>query len=100
MRRREFITLVGGAVAWPLIARAQQAGPVRGIGALCDHPDSAPIAQSYIAAFRDELAKLGWQEGGNLRIEIRYSAGHTDALKTLAKQLVDLRPGGIFGGGT
>ena len=71
MRRREFITLVGGAVAWPLIARAQQAGPVRVIGALFDQPDNAPIAQSYIAAFRDELAKLGWQEGGNLRIEIR-----------------------------
>ena len=101
MRRREFITIAGGAMAaWPLIARAQQAGPVRVIGALFDQPDNAPIAQSYIAAFRDELAKLGWKEGSNLRIEIRYSAGHTDELKTLAKQLVDLRPDAILGRGT
>ena len=82
MRRREFITLAGGAVvAWPLIARAQQAAPVRVIGALFDQPDTSPVAQSYLAAFRDELTKLGWKEGGNLRIELRWSGGHTDELR-------------------
>ena len=70
MRRREFITLVGSMAAWPLVARAQQAGPVRVIGTLFDLADNTPVAQSYITAFRNELAKLGWKEGSNLRIEI------------------------------
>ena len=100
MRRREFITLLGGAAAWPLIARAQQVGPVQVIGTLFDLTDNTPITQSYITAFRDELAKLGWKEGSNLRIESRFSAGHTDELTTLAKQLVDLRPDAILGRGT
>jgi putative ABC transport system substrate-binding protein len=101
MKRREFITLAGSAVAaWPHIARAQQAGSVRVIGALFDTTDNTPVAQSYIAVFRDELAKLGWNEGSNLRIESLFSGGHTDDLRTLAKQLVDLRPDAILGRGT
>src|SRR5260370_986797 len=100
MGRREFITLRGGAAAWPLIARAQQVGPVQVIGTLFDLTDNTPITQSYITAFRDELAKLGWKEGSNLRIESRFSAGYTDELTTLAKQLVDLRPDAILGRGT
>jgi len=100
MRRREFITLLGGGAAWPLIARAQQVGPVQVIGTLFDLPENTPIAQSYITAFRDELTKLGWKEGSNLRIESRFSASHTDQLRTLAKQLVDLRPDAILGRGT
>ena len=100
MRRREFITLVGSMAAWPLVARAQQAGPVRVIGTLFDLADNTPVAQSYITAFRNELAKLGWKEGSNLRIESRFNAGHTDELRTLAKQLVDLRPDAILGRGT
>ena len=101
MKRREFIRLLGGAAAaWPLIARAQQVGPVQVIGTLFDLPENTPIAQSYITAFRDELAKLGWKEGSNLRIESRFSASHTDQLRTLAKQLVDLRPDAILGRGT
>jgi putative ABC transport system substrate-binding protein len=101
MKRREFITLVGGAVAaWPFIARAQQPDRVRVIGALFDLMDNTPIAQSYFGAFRDELAKLGWKEGSNLRIEARFSAGHTDGLRTLAKQLVDLRPDVLLARGT
>ena len=101
MSRREFIRLLGGAAdAWPLIARAQQVGPVQVIGTLFDLPENTPIAQSYITAFRDELAKLGWKEGSNLRIESRFSASHTDQLRTLAKQLVDLRPDAILGRGT
>ena len=100
MRRREFITLIGGAVAWPLAARAQRADPVRLIGVLFDHAESNSDAQSWLSAFRDELAKLGWKEGTNLRIEIRWSAGNAETLKTSAKELVDLRPDAIFGRGT
>jgi cobalt-zinc-cadmium efflux system outer membrane protein len=75
MRRRTFLGVLGGAAAWPLAGRAQQPDRVRVIGALFDLMDNTPVAQSYIAAFRDELAKLGWKEGSNLRIESRFNAG-------------------------
>jgi putative ABC transport system substrate-binding protein len=101
MKRREFLGIVGTAVLAPLAAaRAQQAGPARLIGALFDQADNSTIPRSYFAAFRDELAKLGWKEGGNLRIEVRWSGGHTAELKTLAKQLIDLRPDAILARGT
>jgi putative ABC transport system substrate-binding protein len=101
MQRREFITFLGGAVATcPFAARAQRADPVRLIGVLFDHAESNSDAQSWLSAFRDELAKLGWKEGTNLRIEIRWSAGNAETLRTSAKELVDLRPDAIFGRGT
>jgi ABC-type uncharacterized transport system substrate-binding protein len=101
MRRRQFLGALGGAAAaWPLAARAQQPDRVRVIGALFDLTDNTSVAQSYITAFRDELAKLGWKEGSNLRIESRFNAGHTDELRTLAKQLVASRPDAILGRGT
>jgi len=96
MRRREFISLLGGmTVAWPLAARAQQAGPVRRIGVLIGFEESDPDVQSWFAAFRGALAKLGWTEGSNLRIELRW-AGDPDRMKTFAKELVDLRPDAIL----
>jgi putative ABC transport system substrate-binding protein len=95
--RREFITLLGGAAAaWPLVARAQRGGQ-RLIGALFGDAQSDPPAQSWFAAFQDALAKLGWREGGNLRIELRWGAGDADRIGTLAKELVDMRPDAIFG---
>ena len=101
MKRREFITLVGGAAAaWPLVARAQQAGAVRVIGVLIDYAASDQAAQSLVTAFRDTLANLGWKEGTNLRIELRWSAGSADKVRTFAKELVDLRPDAILGRGT
>jgi putative tryptophan/tyrosine transport system substrate-binding protein len=97
MRRREFITLVGGVtVAWPLAARAQQAGPVRRIGVLIGFAESDPDVQSWFAAFRGALAKLGWTEGSNLRIELRWAGYDPDRMKTFAKELVDLRPDAIL----
>jgi putative ABC transport system substrate-binding protein len=96
-RRREFITLVGGvAAAWPLAARAQQSERMRRIGVLMGFAESYPAAQSWFAAFRGALAKLGWTEGSNLRIELRWS-GDADRMKRFAKELVDLRPDAIFG---
>ncbi|MGC2078281.1 MAG: ABC transporter substrate-binding protein, partial [Xanthobacteraceae bacterium] len=67
MRRREFITLLGGiSTMWPLTARAQQPDRTPRIGVLMGFAESDPTAQSWVAAFRDALAKLGWSEGNNL----------------------------------
>jgi putative tryptophan/tyrosine transport system substrate-binding protein len=101
LKRREFITLLGGAaVAWPISTRAQQPERMRRLGALIDYAESDPAAQSLIAAFRGELAKLGWAEGRNLRTELRWSAGNADRIRTLAKELVDLQPDAILARGT
>ena len=101
MRRREFITFLGGAAAaWPLAAGAQPAGPVRLVCVLMDYPENDPASQSLVAVFRDELAKLGWKEGGNLRIEVRWSAGSPERVGTFAKELVNLRPDALLGRGT
>ena len=97
MRRREFITLLGGAtVAWPLAARAQQAGPVRRIGVLIGFAESDPDVQSWLTVFWGALAKLGWTEGRNLRIELRWAGDDPDRTKTFAKELVNLRPDAIL----
>src|SRR6516162_9812705 len=99
MRRREFITLLGGvAASWPFAVRAQQPERVRRVGVLMAVAD--PGAQSYVTAFRDALTKLGWAEGSNLKIELRWSAGDADRIRTLAKELVDLRPDVIVGQST
>lgn len=97
MRRREFITLLGGSAAWPLTAQAQQPDRMRLIGVLMAYAESDSSAQSWLAAFRAALAKLGWTQGSNLRIELRWSAADPDTMKKLAKELVDLRPNAIFG---
>ncbi|HVI63146.1 MAG TPA: ABC transporter substrate-binding protein [Bradyrhizobium sp.] len=97
LKRREFITLLGGTAAWPLAAWAQQADRMRLIGVLMAYAESDSTAQSWLAAFRAALAKLGWTEGSNLRIELRWSAADADRMRTLAKELVDLRPNAIFG---
>ena len=97
MRRRQFITLLGGAAAWPLAARAQQSDHMRRIGVLMGFAESDPEAQTWLAAFQGALAKLGWTEGSNLRIELRWGAADPDTIRSLAKELVDLRPDVIFG---
>jgi putative ABC transport system substrate-binding protein len=74
MRRREFISLLSGAAAWPLAARAQQADRVRRIGVLMAHPESDPEYQSYFNAFRHEIAERGWREDRNIKIESRWGA--------------------------
>ena len=91
MRRREFITLLGGAAAWPLAARAQRAEPVRRVGVLTGAAKDSPI-QSQVAAFRERLAMLGWVEGGNLRMDYRFAEGDPDRRAAYAEELVSLRP--------
>jgi putative tryptophan/tyrosine transport system substrate-binding protein len=93
MRRRDFIKVVAGsAVTCPLAARAQPPDRMRLIGVLMGLAESDPAALSEVAAFRGGLAKLGWTEGSNLRIELRWGAGDADRIRTSAKELVDLRP--------
>jgi len=97
MKRREFITLVGGtAAAWPLAARAQQPKPMRLLSVLMGYAESDSAAQSWLVVFRGELAGLGWTEGSNLRMELRWGAADQDKIKTLAKELVNLRPDAIL----
>jgi putative tryptophan/tyrosine transport system substrate-binding protein len=96
MRRREFITMVGGVTVWPLAARAQQAGPVRRIGVLIGFAESDPAVQSWLAALRSALAKLGWTEGSNLQVEFRWAGDDPDRIKRFAKELVNLRPDAIL----
>jgi ABC-type uncharacterized transport system substrate-binding protein len=101
MRRRNFIaSLASVTVARPLAARAQQPNRMRLIGVLMAYAESDSAAQSWLAAFRAALAKLGWTEGSNLRIELRWSAADPDKIRTFAKELVDLRPDAIFGQST
>jgi len=98
MERRAFITLLGGtAVTWPLAARAQQPERMRRIGVLMGFAEHDPAGQSQLAAFQGALSKLGWTEGSNLRIELRWGAADPDRTKALAKELVDLRPDAILG---
>jgi len=94
VRRRAFITLIGGAAcAWPLAVRAQQDGPVRRIGVLMAHTEADPEFQNYLNAFRQALRKLGWLEGRNMRIETRWGAlDDAESRQQAAKELLALRP--------
>jgi putative tryptophan/tyrosine transport system substrate-binding protein len=98
MRRRDFIKVVAGSASfWPLAAHAQQVERTRLIGVLMGFEENDAAAQSWIAAFRDRLTKLGWTEGSNLRMELRWGAGDANRFGAFAKELVDLRPDAIFG---
>ena len=72
MKRREFITLLGGAAAWPLAAHATP-DAVRRIGVLMAHAESDQVGQGFVATFKEELQKLGWTEGRNIRFDIRWA---------------------------
>ncbi len=99
MRRREFIALIASAaVGWPPAARAQkQPNGTRLVAVLMGFAESDPVAQSMAATFRSALAKLGWIEGRNLRIELRWAGPDPDRISTLAKELADVRPEAILG---
>jgi putative tryptophan/tyrosine transport system substrate-binding protein len=101
VKRREFITLLGGtAVAWPLAARAQQSGPMQRIGVLIAGAEDDEEEQLRIAAFQQGLAKLGWTDGHNMRIDYRWAGGDIDRIRALAAELVDLRPDVLFAPGS
>jgi len=101
VKRRDFITLLGGAaVTWPLAARAQQPEGRRRIGVLMNLAERDPESQARIGAFREGLAKLGWTEGRELQIEYRWFAGDSDRARAYAAELVKLKPEVIFAGTT
>ena len=102
IKRREFITLLGGAAAaaWPLAARAQQPRPVRRVGVLMPGTESDQDQQSRITAFQQGLAKAGWTNGRNVQIDYRWGALDTDRTRAFAIELVGLRPDVLFAGNT
>jgi putative ABC transport system substrate-binding protein len=100
MRRREFITLLGGAAAWPRAARAQQPGPMRRMGVLLPHTESDPEAQARVATFRQALQELGWTDGRNIRIDHRFAANLPDRVGAYAAELVGLMPDVILADST
>jgi len=93
VNRRALISLVGGAAAWPLGARAQQSERMRRIGVLMGaFAESDREGQTFVTAFREGLRKSGWTEGRNIRIDTRWVAGETEGMQRLAKELVALQP--------
>ena len=92
MRRRAFITLLGGAAAWPLVARAQQAERMRRIGVLMNVAADDPEGQARIAAFHQGLQEWGWTLGRNARIDVRWGAVDADSSRRYAAELVGLAP--------
>jgi putative ABC transport system substrate-binding protein len=94
MKRREFITLLGGAASLPLAARAEQGERMRRIGVLMNGAATATLPQSYVAAFVQGLRQAGWTEGQNLHIDIRWNAGDAALARIYAAQLI--RPPGLY----
>jgi putative ABC transport system substrate-binding protein len=101
MTRREFITFFGGAAAaWPLAARAQQATRVRCIGALLARDENDPVAKTYVSTFTQALSDLGWTNGRNVRMDVRWPGVDTNRIRALALELVGLQPDIIVTAGT
>jgi len=92
VKRRDFITLLGGAAAWPLAARAQQSSHVRRIGVLLTYAADDPTGQARLSAFPQELAQLGWIDGRNVRIDLRWGATDPERIRSYAAELVALAP--------
>src|SRR5499427_2044891 len=93
MRRREFVTVLSGAaIAWPLAARAQQPDRMRRIGVVMGFAESDWEGQTFVAAFREGLQKLGWAEGRNIRIDYRWTALDKELMQRFARELVALQP--------
>jgi putative ABC transport system substrate-binding protein len=92
MNRRQFITLLGGAAAWPLSAYAQQGNRVRRIGVLMAGDENDPLRKSRLSTFTQTLAGLGWTDGRNLRIDLRWHGDDINRARALAQELVGLQP--------
>jgi putative ABC transport system substrate-binding protein len=101
MNRRELIALFGSTatLCWPRAVRAQQAERMRRIGVLHDYAEGDPEGQAQIAAFREELQKLGWMDGGNAQIDYRAGAADADSVRTYAAELVGHGPDVVLGAG-
>ena len=101
MRRREFISLLGGtAVAWPLTSRAQQPERMRRIGVLINRAADNPQGQARLATFQQALKQLGWSDGRNVRIDIRWGENDVERERRYAEELIALAPDVVMAGGT
>ena len=89
MKRREFIMLFGGAAAWPLAVRAQERA-VRKVGVILTYAELDPEGQSRLAALRDTLRKLGWTEGNNVQVTVRWANGNSDRMRAEAQELISV----------
>ena len=92
IRRREFITLLCGAAAWPLAARAQQGDRVRRVGVLMGRDENDPEAKLSYSAFTQALAGFGWTDGRNVRMDLRWAGGDINRTRALVQELVGLQP--------
>jgi putative ABC transport system substrate-binding protein len=91
MNRRAFIAGLGGAAAWPMLTRAQQ-GRVRRVGVLVGWEENNPAAKHLLSTLTQRLQELGWTEGSNIRLDVRWAAGNVDRMRVFAKELVGLGP--------
>ena len=98
--RREFITLLGGAAAWPIAARAQQGDRVRRIGVLIPGDENDSLWKPPFSAFTQAFAGLGWTDGRNVRMDVRWTGGDVNRVRALAQELVGLQPDIILTAGT
>jgi putative ABC transport system substrate-binding protein len=96
MRRREFITLLTGAVAWPLAARAQDQDKVRRIGVIMGFADDDEVWQAYLATFRRRLQDFGWNEGRNILFDYRFTGESTERMRSAAAEVVAMAPDVVF----
>jgi ABC-type uncharacterized transport system substrate-binding protein len=92
LRRRQFITLLGSAAAWPLAVRAQQPDRVRHLGVLMGLAETDQFTHGYVRALRDGLQQLGWTDGRNIQFTYRYAGGDTAAAQEFARELVEMQP--------
>jgi putative ABC transport system substrate-binding protein len=92
VKRRTFITGLGSAAAWPVVARAQQDGRVRRIGMLLPYDETEPEGKARLSAFTQGLAELGWTDDRNLRMDVRWAGSDINRIRALAKELVGLQP--------
>src|SRR5262245_66043998 len=99
IKRREFITFLGGAAAWPLRAGAQQTERARRIGVLMSVAEDDPEARARLTAFRNSLQELGWADGTNMRMDTRWGGGDSDRIRTYSAELVALAPDVIMASG-
>jgi putative tryptophan/tyrosine transport system substrate-binding protein len=100
MRRRTFIAGLGSAVAWPVATLAQQGDPLRRIGVLVPGDESDPEQKRRLSAFTQALADLGWTDGRTVRIDLRSHGDDASQIRTVARELVNLRPDIIFANST
>ena len=96
--RREFIAALGGAAGWPLAVRAQQGNRVRRIGVLMPNDETDPVGKTYVSAFKQALADLGWTDG-RVGMDLRWGGNDTIRIRALAQELVSLHPDVILASG-